>query len=157
MSRSEKMNPMKNSGEPSRGRLVMCPRREGELLVVSARGGLSRQSVRDLQLLARAEFRRLDARAVVIDFSAALHPVGWDEGLSQVFLALGCDEISAPIAFVAAPHAYAFMRGVTWLLAERGLVRGAFLSRADAVAWAADRREYWTHRPGIALRASAAG
>lgn len=137
--------------------MLMGARREGELLTVSARGALSRQSVRDAQAFVRGEFGRLDARAVVVDFSAALHPVGWDEGLMQAFLAPGCEAITAPIAFVSAPHAHEFMRGVAWrLAAERGLIRGVFLARADAVAWASDRREHWTHQPGAVLRSAAA-
>jgi hypothetical protein len=151
------MDPM-NENQGTRRAMVVGAHREGELLVVSARGALSRQGVHAAQAFTRGEFRRLDARAVVVDFSAALHPVGWDEGLRQAFLAPGCESICAPIAFVAAPHAYEFMRGVTWLLAaERGLVRGVFLSRADAMAWASDRREHWTHRPGLVLRSAAAG
>jgi hypothetical protein len=137
--------------------LVLSARRDGDVLIVSARGAMSRQGIYSAQTFVRGEFRRLDSRAVVVDFSSVLHPVGWDEGLIQTFLAPGCEVVSAPVAFVVTQHAYEFMRGVAWLLAERGLIRGIFVSRAAAVAWAADRREHWTHCPGLALPASAAG
>lgn len=141
--------------EGKRAGLVVCARREGEVLTATARGALSYRGLVNARAYVLGEFRRLDGRAVVADFSAVLYPVG-DALLGEAF-ADPSGTIPAPVAFVVPKNAYDLMRGVAWQLAERGHIRGVFLDRADALAWAADRREYWTHRPGAVLRASAAG
>jgi hypothetical protein len=138
-----------------RAGLVVCARREGDVLTVTARGALSYRGLVNARAYVLGEFRRLDGRAVVADFSAVLYPVG-DDSLMEAF-AHPSGTIPAPVAFVIPQNAYDLMRGVAWKLAELGHVRGVFLARADALAWAADRREYWTHRPGLVLPASAAG
>jgi hypothetical protein len=140
----------------NRRALVLCSRREGEVLTVTARGALSRQGVSNARVYVTGEFRRADARAVLVDLSAVLYPVG-DQGVEQELLAPAGGSTPAPIAYVVPAHAYEWMRGVAWRMAERGWVRGVFRDRAAALAWAADRREYWTHRPGLVRQASAAG
>jgi hypothetical protein len=140
----------------NRRALVLCSRRAGEVLAVTARGALSRQGVADARAYVAGEFRRADARALVVDFSAVLYPVG-DNGVEQELLAPAGGTIPAPIAYLVPAHSYEWMRGVAWRMAERGWIRGVFLDPAAALAWAADRREYWTHRPGLVRRASAVG
>lgn len=139
-----------------RGGLLLCSRREGEVLAVTARGALSAQTVLSARSYVGGEFRRMDARAVLVDLSGVLYPVR-DRALQDALLAPAGGEIPAPIAYVVPRHAYDWMRELAWLMAERGWIRGVFLDRDAALAWAADRREYWTHRPGLAHPVAAAG
>jgi hypothetical protein len=140
----------------NRRALILCSRRDGEVLTVIGRGALSRQGVVSARAYVTGEFRRADARAVLVDLSAVLYQLG-DRGLQDELLCPAGGSIPAPIAYVVPTHSYGWMRGLAWQMAERGWIRGIFLDRAAALAWAADRREYWTHRPGLVRLASAAG
>ena len=133
------------------GGLAMRAYRAGEVLVVLGRGAMTAQSLQDMRVYAMLEFQRQDARALVFDVSRMLYRVDCVDEL--VASACRGPRPTAPGAYVVSELAYEPVRKVCWHLAELGVIRGVFRDRARACAWAADRREHWSHPPALAAAA----
>jgi hypothetical protein len=124
-----------------RGGLTIKAERVGELWVVQGSGMLTSAGFLWICDLLQMLLQEEDARAFVLNLqeSILVSVEWWTRGPEK--------PMQVPVAIVVSPVWDQMIRRYCLVMAKRGVARGPFIGELAALAWAAEQREHWPHRP----------